>query len=156
MTYVGIDPGLSGAVAILQDGDVELADTPTLSTGKGSRRVYSVVAMRALLVAAMPRLVVIEQQQAMPRQGVSSTFSTGYGFGLWTGLLAGLEIRYEVVTPRRWQKDLGIPPKSGKAGAAELAGRVWPNATIYGPKGGLLDGRADALCLAEWGRRHHG
>jgi len=60
--------------------------------------------------------VAIEKQQAFPGQGSTSTFRTGEGFGIWQGLLAGLQLEFVVVPPRTWQKML-IPGKAGETKA---------------------------------------
>ena len=98
--YIGIDPGLSGAVGILAaDGAlVALHDTPVLilSTSRGSRVEYALPGMAALLrpYTASGVQVFIEESQAMPGQGISSTWTTGYGFGVWLGILGALGLAY--------------------------------------------------------------
>ena len=64
----------------------------------------------------------LESQQAMPRQGVSSTFSTGQGFGMWRGILAALRLPYEIVTPATWTRGmLKGAPGEGKERAIAVA-----------------------------------
>src|SRR5262249_17784744 len=111
---VGIDPGLSGAVAVLApDGALEaLWDTPTLMlrTSRGTKQEYDVPGLVALLAPyAGPQChVLIEESQAMPGQGVRSTWTTGYGFGVWLGLLAALQMPYTRVRPQIWKRALGV------------------------------------------------
>ena len=111
---IGIDPGLSGAVAVLGTDGVLLAlhDVPvlTLSTRSGSRTEYELPGMAALLrTYTVPGAhVFIEASQAMPGQGVSSTWTTGYGYGAWLGLLAALQIAYTTVRPAIWKRALGL------------------------------------------------
>jgi crossover junction endodeoxyribonuclease RuvC len=97
--------------------------------------------------------VVIEKQGPMPGQAVQATFSQAHGYGLWKGLLAGLQIPYRVVTPQAWKKALmeGQPRTVEASVAAAL--RYYPTMrpALVGPKGGLKDGRADALLLARYG-----
>lgn len=154
---IGIDPGLGGAVAVL-DGSgrpVSVDDTPSLwvRSGRSRRRAYDVAAMCQMLARDLEGNgavhAVIEYQQAMPRQGVRSMFSTGYGYGLWVGLLAGLAIPYTVVAPRKWQSALIMGRGDRKALSVVTASRLFPGLSI--PKG--RHGRADALLLAEYGRR---
>jgi hypothetical protein len=107
---VGIDPGKSGAVVVL-DMDRKpvqtwiTKDAFTVAAGK-SKREYVEGAMRKAIDELHGSrgiaLVVLEKQQAMPGQGVSSTFQTGLGFGLWRGVLAGIPTK--IVHPRTWQK----------------------------------------------------
>jgi crossover junction endodeoxyribonuclease RuvC len=103
-----------------------------------------------------PMFGVIEAQQAMPGQGVTSMFSVGQRYGLLTGLLIGLQIPFEAVRPQAWMRALGIPPKADKRAHVERALSLFPTAEVTGPRGGMKDGRADALLIAEYGRRTHG
>jgi hypothetical protein len=95
MYIVGVDPGLAGAIAVLDTHGIlaALADTPTLTltlkVQRGTRQVYDVPGMAALLrsYAGYQCQVCIEESQPMPGQGTRSMFTTGYGYGLWIGLL---------------------------------------------------------------------
>lgn len=147
--YVGIDPGKDGAIAILA-GDGRLMDVIDMP--------YLLDSTRSVLTDAIrrDRFVALEAQQAMPRQGVSSTFTTGQGFGRLEGLLTGLQIPYEVVRPQRWIRDMGIPVGADKRKHVEVAQSMYPLAPLTGPRGKLLDGRGDALLLAVWAMRHGG
>lgn len=160
MRIVGIDPGLNGALAIF-GAAVTVIDAPRLDVGRGMLDVAAIVTW---LRQQQSDLVVVEKQQAMPRfrrnaetgktekidQGVVSTFTTGYGFGLYVGVLEGIGLRYAVVTPQAWQKELyaGMPGV-GKERSLLAASRLWPEIKI--PKS--RHGRADALLIAEYGRR---
>jgi hypothetical protein len=154
---IGIDPGVSGAVAALAGSGrvVAVDDTPTVwaRPGRSRRRAYDVAAMRALLARHVVdgALVhaVVEHQQAMPRQGVTSMFSTGFGYGLWVGLLAGLGVPHTVVAPRKWQIAMLAGRGDPKARALLAASRLFPELAV--PR--FRHGRADALLLAEYGRR---
>jgi hypothetical protein len=94
----GIDPGLSGAVAVLApDGTLQaLYDTPvlTLKVARGKKRVYDVPGMCSLLTpyAGAGLHVIIEEAQPMPGQVTRSMFTCGYGYGLWVGILGALRI----------------------------------------------------------------
>ena len=126
--FLGVDPGVSGAFAILDvadDGTQQLAVQPTpvswVTAGRGKRRRYDAAALwQALRTAAHtgPRvcLAYLEQQSARPGQGVSSTFSTGLGMGLWVGLLTAAAVPYVVVPPIRWRGQVGLAsqPKADK------------------------------------------
>jgi crossover junction endodeoxyribonuclease RuvC len=87
---IGIDTGLSGAIAAINAGSLEIMevmDTPVI-TSEG-KRLYDVGGMADAirhLSLLGDAVVILEQAQAMPGQGVSSTFSTGRGFGIWEGV----------------------------------------------------------------------
>lgn len=164
---IGIDPGLDGGLAVLaNDTRPVLSVTPVLNTrrpgktaggNKRSKRVYDLHAMRELLdmwtfADAGDVLVVIESQRPMPRQGVTSMFSVGYGYGLWLGLLVGLAIPHRPVDPRIWQRALclgigGDPKESARrlveARFPDLDLRATPRCRT--PHKGLIDALAIAL-----------
>lgn len=161
MIHLGIDPGLDGAVAAISPNGALVSLVPTFK-GKGSRRIYDVRNMAELIMnigyEARPekRFVILEKQQAFPGQGLSSTFSIGRGFGLWEGILVGLRLPYVVVAPRKWQKEI-CPGKKGesKIKAIEFASRLFPGTPlrVSAKSKKPHTGFADALCLAEYGRR---
>ena len=159
---IGIDNGLDGGVVMmLASGNALRAYvTPTLGKGK---RSYDLVEMRRILLAAQMAadgdsvLALLERAQAMPKQGVSSTFSTGNGYGMWQGLLAGMQIPFEIVSPQKWQGEMfvGINRADTKAASALVAQRLRPDqdwrASVRCRK--PHDGLTDAFCIAEYGRR---
>lgn len=163
MIYIGIDPGLDGAVAwFCGDGDdtaPRFDDTPVLRVGK--RREVDVHRAASLLRAHGPCVsVAIESVHAMPgggerRMGATSAFSFGKGFGAWLGILAALRLTYTLVPPQRWKKALmdGMPKE--KDASRQRAMQLFPEAA-----GDLKlkkhHGRADALLIAEYLRRTSG
>lgn len=156
---IGIDPGVSGAVAaITGEGEViGLVDTPIIKAG--GKALYNVSGMAeklrgfAIYADRGGALAVLEQAQAMPGQGVSSTFSTGRSFGLWEGILGALEIPFITVRPSVWVKSVltGVAGQ-GKERSIKFAMQAFPFAELI-PEGCRKprDGRADALCLAWYG-----
>ena len=72
--------------------------------------------------------VLIEASQAMPGQGVSSTWTTGYGYGAWVGLLAALQIAYTTVRPAIWKRALGL--RKDKEAARLRAMQLFPAADL--------------------------
>lgn len=163
MIFAAIDPGLHGAVAAI-DGTgriVYLADTPIIPTqvGRSKRDTYVVSEMVHCLEALLThgaknpiRLLVIENQRGMPGQGSPSVFSLGYGLGLWVALAAALVIPYEKVEPAKWKKSIGLSGVD-KGASVIRAGQLFPQAELHTPRGRALDGRAEALLMAEWARR---
>lgn len=164
--YLGIDPGVTGAVALLtvhDDGTQALTVQATpcdwVQVGSGKRRRYNAYALFTALEAVGPRLIslaYLEQQSARPKQGVASTFSTGFGFGLWVGLLTALAIPFAIVPPRRWRARAGLAahpkgtaPKAIKTAVRLAACRRFPAVPIN------LD-HADAVMLAVAAALEHG
>jgi crossover junction endodeoxyribonuclease RuvC len=146
---IGVDPGLSGAVAVLAHAGafVGVYDTPvlTLRTSRGHRAEYDTVGMASLLRPYVDQHVhvVIEESQAMPGQGVRSMFTTGYGYGLWLGILAALQVPYTPVRPVVWKKAFSLG--KDKEQARLRAQQLFPGADLRHKKD---HGRAEALLLA--------
>jgi crossover junction endodeoxyribonuclease RuvC len=154
--YVGIDPGLSGAVAVIDNKNkiVSIEDTPVVKVKKSkTRTLYLESRMADLLVAIGKQGVIlmagIENVHAMPKQGVTSMFSMGTGFGIWLGILAALGIPYTRIEPRAWKKNMGIESGSSKSASAVRAYQLYSTAPLIRPRSRVpSDGRADALLLA--------
>jgi crossover junction endodeoxyribonuclease RuvC len=108
MILCGLDPGLQGAYAIIDDkGAVTgIGDLPTHTVGRANGKLkleLDAHGLHALLREAKVNQVVIEQVSAMPKQGVTSTFRFGYAAGCIYGVVAALGIPVSFVTPQRWQ-----------------------------------------------------
>lgn len=156
MERFGIDPGIEGAVALIKADGVQLIDTPAFTSPKG-RPEYDVHGMHKLLLdlkASYPGIRgVLEKVGAFPKNGSVGNFKLGYGYGLWAMALAALEIPHVLVHPIRWKKAvLDGAPKTPQ-GECGVAARLYPAASpqLRGPRGGLKEGRVDALLLAHYG-----
>jgi len=94
-------------------------------------------------------LLVIEKQGARPKQGVSSAFKIGMGYGMILATVAVLNIKYRVVTPAAWKKALGVP--ADKDGARRMAIQQFPQLSER-LKRKKDEHRAEALLMATYGR----
>lgn len=151
--YLGIDPGLKGAIAwVTSDGRAWAHRTPTLAARKG--RDFFEAEMVEYLREHPVRHCVIEAVGAMPKQGVTSTFTFGMGYGLWLGMLAALGIPHERVRSQAWKKAILAGTKRDKAAAVAWCQRAYPSVVLV-PKGCRVphDGMAEAVCLSELARR---
>lgn len=159
--YLGLDPGLGGAVGVLYDSETwaEVWDTPvTAATIRGrTRREYDLRAMWTLLNTALrwrgdgagQSLAVIEAVSPMPREGVVSASRSGYGAGVWHGLLTAIGIPYRIVHPATWKRAEGLIGRDKAASRLE-AQRRFPSVEL----GRVKDhGRAEALLLADFARK---
>jgi crossover junction endodeoxyribonuclease RuvC len=148
---IGVDPGLSGAVAGVDHAGafVGVHDTPTLTlrVARGTRHDYDVPGMCALLgpYVGAGLHVVIEESQPMPGQGVRSMFTCGFGYGLWCGILAALQVPYTPIRPAVWKKHFGL--SKDKEASRLRAQQLFPAADLRRKKD---HGRAEALLLAHW------
>lgn len=155
MTYLGIDPGLEGAIAVLNaDGSfMEVRDLPTVVAGKG-KRDYDIPALHRALgeLSMVGSRVIIERVHAMPKQGVTSMFNFGRGLGILEALLVAHKLSYSWAIPNQWKKVMGFGPLDGKEAARLKAQQLYPTAELHLKK---HVGRADALLIAEYGRTKH-
>lgn len=145
MVNVGIDIGAKGALCIL---DTSNSNTSICFVD------YSKVGLNGY-INALKNLqtdnIIVELVHSMPKQGVASMFSFGQRFGEVIGILTALNKNYILVTPQKWQKELNLMPKATKKQIASTILDIYPQANLLGNRGGLLDGRSDALALAHYG-----
>jgi crossover junction endodeoxyribonuclease RuvC len=108
MRILGIDPGIHGALAIVDINDgavpqlVTVCDVPTLGI-KAKERVNTMI-IRDWLVAQRPDHALIERAGSMPKQGVASTFKYARAVGSLETVVACLDIPYSIIEPAAWKK----------------------------------------------------
>jgi crossover junction endodeoxyribonuclease RuvC len=150
----GIDPGLSGGLAFInpsKPGWCHVEDMPVIRVTK-SRREIDVVATATIMHLWKPTEVFIEKVGAMPKQGVSSTFTFGTGYGILLGICGGLGLPLTLVRPTTWMaKALRDMPRGSKGASVSRATQLYPGVTLKTERGRVLDGRADALLIAWYG-----
>lgn len=162
--FIGIDPGLSGAIAFLHrdgkfDGKLEILKTPTIKNPKGKTE-YNVGAMVHFLKRSGITGVTLEKVGAMPGQGVTSMFSMGRGLGLWEGIIVALELPYVKVAPQTWQKEIlrDFKRQKGEAKQASIlnAQRMFPTQSFLPtPRCTKIDDNmCDATNLALYAKKH--
>lgn len=162
---IGIDPGITGAVAILRDGElVSLFDMPVAKLADGKNHVDAIALAEEFRVRELPldARVVVEEVNAMPgraskaelakgksRQtiGATSAFNFGKGYGLILGVLYTLGFAPVTTRPAAWKRAAGLIGTE-KDQSRLLAKRLHPNAVLDLKK---HHGRADAILIANYG-----
>lgn len=160
MSYIGVDPGTQGALCHLDavDGSTEFFDTPNDKKG------ITPLAVALWLRQQRPtvRVIGLEDVHSIFGANAKSNFQFGRNVGLIEAVLkcSGMDITW--AQPKAWQKGCGITfvyPEGStpaqrlrirKQTVAERCLDLYPEAQIHGPKGGLKDGRADALMIAHY------
>ena len=109
MKIIGIDPGLSGGIAVLENNKVlNMFDMPVMPDGKKNKRQLNSALLVKLIKDNIENLestiMVVEQVNAMPGQGVTSMFNFGQTFGAIKGVCAALELPIFFVRPSKWKK----------------------------------------------------
>lgn len=148
MRMLGIDPGVSGGLALLNGGKLErVAPMPTVTAGKKGRRIVDASALSTLVRDMAPTHAIVEQVGVRPGEGIVGAFSFGRSAGILEGVLGALGIARTMVTPAQWKVELKVPADKNQARkrASELLGRgdLWPLVKD--------DGKAEAALLAYWG-----
>ncbi len=144
--FIGVDPGQTGALCFLDGNSLPVVvDMPTVG---GRINPY---ALTAILIEWGPvEAAAVEQVHSMPRQGVSSSFTFGMGYGVLLGVLAALQRPVIDVTPSKWTKEFGVG--SDKDLHRRRAMDIWPAAAqLFTRK--KDDGRADAALIARWAQQ---
>lgn len=146
---IGIDPGLSGclvAISEITGLHCRHLHMPTTKLGKSGR--VDGAAVVSWLSTFNVNHAYIERVSAMPKQGVSSTFTFGHGAGVLEGVLEARNIPYTLVAPQAWRKAAGLP--SGKDASRARAIQLYPGIDDLRRKG-KGQALADALFIARYG-----
>lgn len=160
--FVACDPGKTGAWCynIPEINTVGFKDnkTPLMEQAELLKRIkfdYTV------------RIIIIEDVHSLGNMSAKSNFAFGYNVGVVNTIATLSEYPVDIVQPKVWQKAIGIPGKSWPKGTANAIRSKWlKNAVsekvlalyphsrehLFGPKGGLYDGRADALGISHYAR----
>lgn len=172
-TVWGVDPGKQGAIVAIGplgglDGWTFTWPMPVIR-GK-NRADYDIPKIRAIFGegplrgGALESRVFIERQQPMPAKmgGSLASYWRGAGQYLFEGMLCAMGIPYEIVPPQTWQKEFfaGLSKDLGKQRSVIVCKRLFPAAGDNLKRTPKCkkddDGIADAILIAEWGRRHLG
>ena len=144
--YLGIDPGKSGAAALIHEDGELILDWPgdvALVADK----------LREWKAGFKVQGAALEKVTARPGQGVVSMFSFGQNLGSWQGILSAFSIPYMMPTPQQWMKGL-VDKKAGndpKSCSLATARRLFPDVDLSMK---MHHGRADALLLAWYAKRN--
>lgn len=155
MIYLGCDPGKHGGLAAID------AETCTITSsvmplrgGEVDAHAIGAWVWGLALKNDGHAVACVEKVHAMPKQGVSSTFTFGVGYGKILGVLGALGIRTELVTPQAWKSKVLAGSLKDKDAAVAWCRRAYPALQLV-PEGCRVphDGIADAACIAEFARR---
>ena len=125
MKIIGIDPGLSGAIAVMHDKKViNMYDMPVMAEGKKNKRQLNssqlVNIIKENINEDEDTIVVVEQVNAMPGQGVTSMFNFGQTFGAIKGVCAALKLPIFFVRPSKWKKHFELINSSKDASRTKV------------------------------------
>jgi hypothetical protein len=139
-TFIGCDPGASGGIGVIYPDRSEVYKMP--ETEEDMLSLFGSIA-RATTGNC---ICLVETVHAMPKQGVSSTFKFGMGYGALRMAVRASGIPFEGITPQKWQKGLGCLTGGEKNVSKERAQNLFPHLKI-------IHATADAILIAEYLRR---
>tara|TARA_Y100001970_G_C14039350_1_gene752834 strand:- start:97 stop:585 length:489 start_codon:yes stop_codon:yes gene_type:complete len=154
MRIIGIDPGLSGGIAILDDLKVfDLFDMPIMSEGKKNKNQLNSAQLVNIIkkhIVSDDTFVIVEQVSAMPGQGVTSMFNFGQTFGSIKGICAALNLPIFYVRPTKWKKHFELI-NSSKDASRTKAIEMYPQISERLSRKKDVN-KADAILIARYFR----
>ena len=155
MRIIGIDPGLSGGIAILDDLKIfDIYDMPIMSEGKKNKNQLNsaqlVNIIRKNLIPDGDTFLIVEQVSAMPGQGVTSMFNFGQTFGSIKGICAALNLPIFFVRPAKWKKHFDLINSSKDASRTKVI-EMYPSISPRLSKKKDVN-KADAILIARYFR----
>lgn len=158
---IGIDPDVSGALAVLIDDgsclSAQVFDTPHLqvSVGKRVRKrldARSIVQLLHSLGVPEGTVAYLEQSTPFPKDGKQGWWSGGFGYGLWIGILVASGFSVVPVPSLLWKNQFELcGSSSSKDDSRKLASELFPSLSSQ-LKRKKDHGRAEALLIAAYGK----
>lgn len=151
--YVGIDPGDKGSICAILPAENKAIFINTTAPPMDIIEWFELLKRDYTL-----RVIMVEEVGPIPKSSAGSNFKFGYNVGIVNTVALAARVMVDKVRPKAWQSTVGVSvssklkgdprKKAIKQNVAEIASRLYPAAEIHGPRGGLLDGRSDALMIA--------
>ncbi len=161
VTYLGVDPGTKGAFCLLIKHHDKKLGIHFMDNKSDNKTIF------AWLCAADSelnvRMAMLEDVHSLFGMSAKSNFGFGREAGRASALLSIHSFGLDLVAPKVWQKEVGVKLPVKKKGTKKvksnpiikkeverLCNTLYPDCEIYGPKGGLHDGRSDSLMIAHY------
>ena len=153
MIIIGIDPGVSGAICILNNGKItEVYEMPTMIDGKKNKKQVNGAEITNIfqkeLISNTNAKVVIEHVSAMPGQGVTSMFNFGQSFGVLKGICSAMQLPMYLVRPAKWKKYFNLIKTEKDASRTKVI-EIFPYISSYLSKK-KDSNKADAILIARY------
>jgi len=149
--YLGIDPGFSGALAVLDENleVIHYQDMPIIEVAK--KRELDEPELRDILRRFSPYYinltVGIEKSQTMPNQGIVSSGRYMASYGFLRGLCVGMGLPYILIRPPTWKKAMLADMPKEKGSSIQKVGQIYPNIKLTRKKD---HGICDAILIARY------
>ncbi len=142
--YIGIDPGKSGGLAVLDaSGKLVEAYKMPLTLHDLANYFWCKESFDAKVALERVNAGVWGKGKEGQRMGVTSAFTFGRSYGALEGVVAASGFPMVYVTPRVWQAKLGCLTGGNKNISKAAAQQRWPSHK-------WTHATADAALIAEW------
>jgi crossover junction endodeoxyribonuclease RuvC len=132
---LGIDPGLKGAISVLNSATHEIInifDIPIKKRSKSHKNQINEIELARIIDDLSTKLhiekAIIEHVHAMPSQGVTSSYNFGETVGIIKGIIAGNIIPLEEVASPVWKRYFFLLGKDKNA-SIDKASELFPKDT---------------------------
>jgi hypothetical protein len=149
MIYVGIDPGKQGAVAEMGNDDIFVWGQ--------AEPVRDLIQLQIEVDCRMNKALVVIEKMTPYAPSKTAIGSIMYQFGEIVGACKALKLPYIIVRPQEWKKEIlkGMDWKKNKRCSVDYVLARYPELSLRRTDRCKKDddNMADAVCLAEYGRR---
>jgi len=117
MIVIGIDPGKSGGLVVINSDEVIPEKKVSLHKCPSSTHGMSAILRQAKSSAWIDEQdihIAIEKVWAFPTDARSSAFKFGVNYGMWLGIIGSLNLPFMEVPPQTWMKAYEKLPKDKK------------------------------------------
>ena len=146
MRIIGVDPGVTGGLALMVSGIVTAVEPmpvhESVADGHG---------LANLIERWNADVVVVEKTQAMPKNGSIASYSLGMNTGIVYGVVTALQHPLVKIRPVDWKRANGLIGKT-KDASRGLAAELWPGLLHEFKIKRTGEGKAEAALIA---RAHH-
>jgi crossover junction endodeoxyribonuclease RuvC len=150
MNYIGIDPGQSGGMALLDRAGF-LCDVIAF---KDKTETDICDTLREWLGNDKNAVACLEAVHSMKRDGTVGAFSFGQSYGFLRGILTALQCQWLAVSPQKWKKEFGLIIKGQKEETqTSKKNRDKAEAQRNWPERKWTHAISDAALIAEYCRR---
>ena len=149
MYIMGIDPGFSGALAVL-DSDLKIEfvmDMPIIKVGKKRELDEARLSVIFKMWRSKSINVALEKSQTMPNQGIVSSGRYMASYGFLRGLCVGNGIPYHLIQPQTWKKAMMPDMGKDKGASIQKVSQLYPELSLTRVKD---HGIADAILIARY------
>lgn len=163
-SIIGIDPGLSGAIALFDGNDLYVFDMPVLEycvSGGKKRKELNIGKLAGYIRQGSTAKAYMEAINGRSSQGGFTEFRFGEAYGMSKAALVLTGTSYELISPQKWKNYFGLKKTKGmttaqfKTLSRELAMEKFP-ARADRFKRVKDDGAAEAALIALYGFEQSG